>query len=153
MKKLWFLPLLMMVGCTTLTTDHHSNDKNDIELSFYNYLSTKNNSSYVGAYCVGYKDGQNVTNPRQEILKKLTQFNPNIVPVSECTVANDVRLKNDNSKATLLFINTLNCDDKQQCTIQGGYYLGNLGSQASTYKAVKVDQKWFFTVADQGPVS
>ncbi|MCX5466348.1 hypothetical protein [Acinetobacter nematophilus] len=152
MKKLWFLPLLMMVGCTTVATGQH-HFKNDIELSFYHYLSNKNSSNYVGAYCVGYKDGQNVTNPQQEILKKLTQSNPNIVPVSECTVANDVRLKKDDSKATLLFINSLNCDDQQQCTIQGGYYLGNLGSQTSTYKAVKVDQKWFFTVADQGPVS
>lgn len=152
MKKLWFLPLLMLVGCTTLATDH-TNFNNDIEVSFYQYLSTKNNSNYVGVYCVGHKDAQKISDPNPMVLKQLIQSQPNVVPASACHVADDVRLKKDNSKATLLFINSLNCDDQQQCTIQGGYYLGNLGSQASTYKAVKVDQKWFFTVADQGPVS
>jgi hypothetical protein len=152
MKKIWFLPILMMVGCTTLATDQ-GNFKNDIEVSFYNYLSNKNNSNYVGAYCVGHKEGQNISNPQPIVLKKLTGSNHNIVPASACTVADDVKLKKDNTRATLLFINTLTCDEKQECLIQGGYYLGNLGSQVSTYKAVNIDKKWFFTVVDQGPIS
>lgn len=156
-----FLPAalgLLLAGCAATTTtaarEPESTGGEAAALAAtFRHLFADNASalkSNAATYCIGTGTSGAVNDPDPELIAALADVRPAVAPASACKA--DVRVVDAQGRPSLLFtLRTVECDGRNNCVFEGGYYEGNLSASSTRYRARFGGGRW--QVTQEGPIA